>query len=118
MNVTFLAPVNPHGTQEEDQRCEFCLISLGGKDHKYRSKISKDPDYIDANLCIYCEKCRKSKLGRVPDSDSLGPRRKWRRIVYQMFYRADNIEGFWRFVEALRPFGNNIYDPRTNNAKD
>ena len=113
-NVTFMKPTNPPGTPPDEQRCEYCLISLGGKDHKYRSKISKDPDYIDANLCIYCAKCRKSKLGRVPDSDYLDPPLKWRRITYQMFYNSGNAEGLWRLVEALRPFGPNAYDPRVN----
>ena len=109
--MTFLGPVNPPGTAEAEQRCEFCLIALGGKNRSLRSKISKNPDYIDANLCIYCAKCRKSKLGRVPDSDYLDPRLKWRRITYTMFHRAQNVEGFWRLTEELRPFGNGPYDP-------
>ena len=99
-----MGPVNPPGTDEAEQRCEFCLIGLGGRNRNLRSRISRDPDYIAANLCIYCDKCRKSKLGRISDGDYLDPRKKWRRIVYTMFHRAENVDGFWRYNEELQPF--------------
>ena len=107
-NVTFCDPVNPPGTVKDEQVCEFCLVQLTDEN---RAASSKDPDYIAACLYQFCEKCRRSKLGRVPDSDYLAPEKKWRRITYQMFWNSRNAAGFWEFVKALRPFGDQEFDP-------
>jgi len=112
-NVEYQEPVNRPGTPKEEQRCEFCLISLDmfGKPTD-RCRISLDPDYIAANLCMYCTECRIKKLGKLPDSDYLEPKLKWRRIAYQAFWNSKNPDGFWRMVEDLHPFGDSPYDPR------
>ncbi len=111
-NVKFSEPANPPGTARAEQRCEFCLVDLGGFKERHRSRVSADPDYAAANVAMFCKECRKSKLGRVPDNEYLDPGRKWRRIVYQMFWNSKNADGFWEFVNQLKPFGGNPYDPR------
>ena len=100
-------PVNPPGTPQAEQRCEFCLISLDvfGKP-KHRSIISRDPDYIAANAAMYCIECRQEKLGKIPDSYYLDPDLKRKRIAHQ------------RLRKALHPFGESSYGPREPEAPD
>jgi len=106
-------PVNPPGTPRVEQKCSFCLISLGGFREENRSEVSKDPDLIAANLYQWCTKCREKLKGRNPDSHYLKPNVKWRAIVYQMFWNSKNPDGFWEFVKSRNPFGKTPFDPET-----
>ena len=96
-----MGPVNPPGTPPEAQRCELCRAGLTSHN---RCIISRDPDYIAANLCMFCVNCRETKLGRVSDDHYLAPAKKWRRIVYQAFFNSKNTDGYWKMVEELNPF--------------
>ena len=116
--VHYYPPVNPPGTPRSEQRCQFCRISLSAYKERHRCLVSKDDDYARANVCMYCEECRKEKVGKLDDAEFLKPENKWRRICYHHFEQAGDKDGFWAMTHEIQPFGVHAFDPVPEEIED